>query len=111
MPEKQRILFVDDDPMVLRGLRRTLDTMRNEWDMSFAGGGPEAVDVLAQEPFDVIVSDMRMPGMTGVELLEHVREHYPQMVRIALSGQSSKESVLRSVGPIHQYLPKQPFLI
>jgi putative nucleotidyltransferase with HDIG domain len=101
-----RIIFVDDEPRILRGLKRMLDSMRRQWDMHFVSSGKEVLDVLSQEHFDVIVSDMRMPGMTGVELLEKVRELYPHMVRIALSGQSSKDSVLRSVGPIHQYLPK-----
>lgn len=106
MPAKKRILFVDDELRVLRGLRRMLDSMTDEWEMSFANSGQEALDLLAKEPFDVIVSDMRMPGMTGVELLNEVRRRHPEVVRLALSGQSSKESVLHSVGPIHQYLPK-----
>lgn len=108
MPEDRmiRIIFVDDEPRILRGLKRMLDSMRKQWDMHFASSGKEVLEVLSHEHFDVIVSDMRMPGMTGVELLEKVRELYPHMVRVALSGQSSKESVLRSVGPIHQYLPK-----
>ena len=106
MSDKETILFVDDEPRVLAGIRRMLHSMRNEWDVSFANGGAEALEMLAQKPFSVIVSDMRMPGMTGVQLLEEVRSRYPKMVRIALSGQSSKKSILRSVGPIHQYLPK-----
>lgn len=103
---KQRILFVDDEARVLRGLRRSLDCMRDEWETAFANSGQEALELMAQEPFDVVVSDMQMPGMTGVELLNEVRRLHPQTVRLALSGQSSKESVLESVGPIHQYLPK-----
>lgn len=106
MSYKQRVLFVDDEARVLRGLRRSLDCMRDEWQAVFAGSGLEALELMAQEPFDVVVSDMRMPGMSGVELLNEVRRLYPQTVRLALSGQSSKESVLKSVGPIHQYLPK-----
>lgn len=103
---KQRILFVDDEARVLRGLRRSLDDMRDEWETAFANSGQEALELMAREPFDVIVSDMQMPGMTGVELLNEVRRLHPHTVRLALSGQSSKESVLKSVGPIHQYLPK-----
>ncbi len=103
---KQRILFVDDDARVLRGLRRSLDCLRDEWEMAFVNGAPEALELMTQGPFDVVVSDMQMPGMTGVELLNEVRRLHPQTVRLALSGQSAKESVLKSVGPIHQYLPK-----
>jgi len=105
-PSKKRILFVDDEPMVLEGLRRMLRILRDEWEMSFAQSGIEALALAAKKPFDVIVSDMRMPGMDGVQLLNEIKKRYPQMVRVALSGQTSKESVIRSVGPIHHYLPK-----
>ncbi|HOW18772.1 MAG TPA: response regulator [Phycisphaerae bacterium] len=103
---KKRILFVDDEPNVLQGLQRMLRPMRNEWDVAFASGGPEALQKLAAEPFDVVVSDMRMPGMDGAQLLTEVMRHYPQTVRIVLSGHSDQEMILRSVGPAHQYLAK-----
>lgn len=106
MSDKKRALFVDDEPKVLRGLRRMLSVMRNEWEMTFANSGEEALSIMENQNFDVIISDMRMPGMSGVQLLNEVRNRHPQTVRLALSGQSSKESVLSSVGPIHQYLPK-----
>ena len=106
MPNKTAIVFVDDEPKILGGLRRMLRGMRNEWDMRFPGTGAEVLDLLAQERFDIIVSDMRMPRMDGVELLTEVRERYPHMVRIALSGHASKNSVLRSIGLVHQYLAK-----
>ncbi|MCD6327427.1 HDOD domain-containing protein [bacterium] len=103
---KKRILFVDDEPNVLLALRRMLHSARGEWDMSFAESGQEALDLLDKDRFDVIVSDMRMPGMDGAQLLAEVRERYPYMVRIVLSGQSDQETILRSVGPAHQYLSK-----
>ena len=106
MHEKLRILFVDDESRILSGLRRMLHGMRREWDMAFATGGSEALDVLAEGGRDVIVSDMRMPGIDGVALMTEVRARYPQMVRIALSGQASKGTVLHSVGVVHQYLAK-----
>ena len=106
MNEKKKILFVDDESHILDGLRRMLRPMRDRWDMSFAEGGQIALDILAKEEFDVIVSDMRMPGIDGEQLLEKAKEHYPRMVRIALSGQTSKETIIRSVGLIHQYLSK-----
>jgi putative nucleotidyltransferase with HDIG domain len=101
-----RILFVDDEPRILDGLRRMLRSRRRQWAMHFANGAEEALEVLAREECDVLVTDIRMPGMTGVELMEEVRSRYPHVVRIALSGQASRETVLRSVGPAHQYLPK-----
>ena len=106
MPDKKRILFVDDEPRVLDGIRRMLRPMHHEWEMLFAGGGQQALDTMVKEPFDVIVSDMRMPGMDGSELLKQVKERYPETARIALSGQTKKEDILRAVGPVHQFLSK-----
>lgn len=103
---KRRVLFVDDEPRVLQGLQRLLHPMRSEWDMRFVSGGQEALALLEEEPFDVVVTDMRMPGMDGAELLERVRQRQPQTVRIVLSGYSDRETVLRSVGTAHQYLAK-----
>ena len=74
---KKRILFVDDEVNVLQGLRRMLNPMRHEWDMVFAESGQEALALLAQAPCDVIVSDMRMPGMDGTQLLTQVMERFP----------------------------------
>ena len=102
----KKILFVDDEPRVVQGLRRMLHGMRREWDMSFAESGQEALDLLSNDKFDVIVSDMRMPGMDGAQLLAEVRERYPYMVRIVLSGQSDQETILRSIESAHQYLSK-----
>jgi HD-like signal output (HDOD) protein len=102
----KRILFVDDEPNVLQGLQRMLRPLRNEWDTAYAGNGQEALSLLAQSPFDVVVSDMRMPGIDGAQLLNEVMKRYPHMVRIVLSGHSDQQSILRSVGAAHQYLSK-----
>ena len=103
---KKRILFVDDEPNVLRGLTRMLRSRREEWDMAFVGGGDEGLALMAQEPFDVVVSDMRMPGMDGAEFLAEVMRRYPNVVRLILSGHSEWELIMKSVGPAHQYLTK-----
>lgn len=102
----KRILFVDDEPRVLEGLQRLLRPQRHQWEMAFATSGTAALDLLAERPFDVIVSDMRMPGMDGATLLRHVQARYPQMVRIILSGYSELESSLRSLPVAHQFLSK-----
>ncbi|MCX8053348.1 MAG: response regulator [Armatimonadetes bacterium] len=102
----KRILFVDDEPNVLNGLRRMLRPMCKEWVMEFAESGESALNVLAAAPFDVVVTDMRMPGMDGADLLAKVAELYPQTIRIVLSGQSSEESIFRCVGVAHQFLSK-----
>jgi len=101
-----RVLFVDDESKVLDGLRRMLRAYRREWTMEFCEGPEKALAAMAEAPFDVVVSDMRMPGMDGAELLTRVRDLYPDTVRIVLSGQSEQERILRAVGPAHQYLSK-----
>jgi HD-like signal output (HDOD) protein len=102
----RRILFVDDEPNVLDGLRRMLRSRRQEWDMVFAGGGEEALRELAQAPFDVIVSDMRMPGMDGATLLRTVQERHPAVVRLVLSGYTELEAAMRAIPVAHQFLSK-----
>lgn len=102
----KKILFVDDETNLLAGLQRMLRGMRNEWQMAFASSGHEALEILRSDSFDVIVTDMRMPGMDGCQLLNEVKERYPNIVRIILSGHSDKEEVLKSIGPVHQYLSK-----
>ncbi|MCS7089267.1 MAG: response regulator [Verrucomicrobiota bacterium] len=101
-----RILFVDDEPMILDGLRRSLRFLRSEWTLAFATSGPEALTRMEMEPFDVIVTDMRMPGMSGVELLRIVRQRHPEVARLVLSGQADEKQVLQCVGLAHQYLAK-----
>lgn len=102
----KRLLFVDDDAMVLAGLRRALHDMRGEWQAGFAPGGQAALDAMEKESFDAVITDMRMPAMDGAELLEKVRDRHPEVIRIVLSGQSEKEAMLRSIVPAHQYLAK-----
>lgn len=102
----KRILFVDDEPMILEAIQHSLRSMRREWEVKFANSGAEALETMAHNPFDVVITDMRMPDMDGAQLLELVKAKYPRTVRIILSGQSDCETILRSVGPSHQYLSK-----
>ena len=101
-----RVLFVDDEPNVLSGLRRILRGQRNEWDMAFADGGQPALDAMDESPCDVVVSDMKMPGMDGAELLSKIQEKYPATIRIALSGETDNHMIYRCVQHAHQYLAK-----
>ena len=103
---KRHVLFVDDEQRILQGLQRTLRGMRKEWDMSFATNAREALDLMAEDPFDAIVADMRMPGMDGAQLLDEVKDRYPKSVRIILSGHADREMIMRSLGATHQYLAK-----
>jgi len=100
------ILFVDDEPNILLGLKRMLRPMHDEWDMHFAENGQAALELLEKTPCEVIISDMRMPGMDGAELLAEVTKRHPAMVRIVLSGQSDREAIFRAIGVAHQYLAK-----
>jgi len=102
----KRILFVDDETKVLDGLQRSLRSQRSEWQMLFAGGAEAAVDLLAKQPVDVIVTDMQMPGMDGAALLQHVHTHYPNVMRIILSGHFDLEAGMRAVPVAHQFLTK-----
>lgn len=106
MKSKNRILFVDDEPLVLQGLQRLLRSMRAEWEMEFLDGGAKALARMAESTFDVIVSDMLMPGMNGVEFLGQVKERFPASVRIILSGHSELQLIMKCVGVAHQYLAK-----
>jgi HD-like signal output (HDOD) protein len=103
---KKRILFVDDEPLVLTALQRMLHGMQGEWEMEFVCGGAQALELMERAPFDVVVTDMRMPGMNGAELLEEVTRRYPKTIRIVLSGHTDKELILKCVNSTHQYLSK-----
>jgi len=104
--EKKQILFVDDQPNILAGIRRMLHKMRDEWNMEFCESGKEALALMEKQPFDLVVSDMMMPEMNGAQLLKKVRELYPGTVRFILSGHSDRELILQSVGYAHQYIAK-----
>ncbi len=104
--QRLRVLFVDDDTFILDGLRRLLRAMAKDWEMVFCDGGDSALALLAEQPFDVVISDMRMPGMDGAQLLSSVQKRYPEAIRVILSGYADQTSVLRTVGPAHVYLAK-----
>jgi HD-like signal output (HDOD) protein/CheY-like chemotaxis protein len=104
--EMKRILFVDDEPNVLEGLRGLLRKQRKQWEMNFVASGEQALAELVANPYDLIISDMRMPGMDGATLLRKVKEDYPHMVRIVLSGQAEQEISRRMVHVAHEFLSK-----
>jgi len=106
LKEKKRILFVDDQPNILAGMRRMLHKMKDEWDMEFCESGKDALAIMEKQSFDLVVSDMMMPEMNGAQLLKQVKELYPGTVRFILSGHSDRELILQSVGNAHQYIAK-----
>ena len=103
---KKRILFVDDEPMILKLFEIMFERLRSEWEMDFANSGFTAVQLMSKAPYDVIVSDMRMPRMNGAELLTEVMRRYPKTARIILSGFADQEMIMKCVGVTHQYLAK-----
>ncbi|HKT72194.1 MAG TPA: response regulator [Steroidobacteraceae bacterium] len=102
----KRILFVDDEQPVLDGLRSRLHRLHAKWQMSFVDCGAAAIQKMQEQPFDVIVTDMRMPAMDGAMLLETVSARWPQTIRIVLSGYAELQQTVRLVPIAHQYLSK-----
>ena len=103
---RTRILFVDDEPMVLQALQRVLHPMRHTWNMSFVDSGEKGLAMLDAEPFDVVVSDMMMPRMNGAQFLAEVQSRHSRAVRLALSGHVSEDLVGQCIGIAHQFLAK-----
>jgi two-component system probable response regulator PhcQ len=103
---KHTILFVDDESHVVESLRVA---MRKEpYDIVTATSAAEALELLGQREVDVVVSDERMPGMSGTEFLAEVRRKYPRTVRIILTGQASLEAAIRAIneGEVYRFLSK-----
>jgi DNA-binding NtrC family response regulator len=103
---RKRILFVDDEPAILVSLQKLLrkDSMR--WDMVFALGGRRALDEIRRVPFDVVVSDMKMPEIDGATLLHVVKTESPATMRILLTGYSDAEVLACALPVLHQLLNK-----
>ncbi len=83
---RPRILFVDDEPNVRQGLRRMLHPWSDTWDIAFAANGEEALDLMQCLPFDVVITDILMPEKDGLETIQELRRHYPDVKIVAVSG-------------------------
>ncbi|HEY0462628.1 MAG TPA: response regulator [Polyangiaceae bacterium] len=97
---------MDDEPRVLQGIEQILRRKRKVWEMVFAEGAEAALAELERGGFDAVVSDMRMPGMDGAELLNRVRLTQPAALRFVLSGQMDESGAVRAAGAAHRYLAK-----
>ena len=102
----KRVLFVDDEKQILDGIRRLLSDQGDVWEMRFAQSGEEALELCQTSRFDVVVSDMRMPGMDGAMLLGHVRDLSPDAARLILSGYSDVSLTTRAIPVAHRILAK-----
>jgi DNA-binding NtrC family response regulator len=103
--KKYSVLFVDDEKRILTALK---SVFRREYDVYIAGGGEEALAILAENKVDVIVSDQRMPNMLGNELLTKVRQLYPKTMRLLLTGFMDKEAIIKTIneGEIYRFINK-----
>jgi HD-like signal output (HDOD) protein len=104
--DRPSVVFVDDEPRVLDGLRRSLFTVRHQWDIRTASSGEEALAMLQVQPAQIVVSDLQMPSMDGLVLLERVADTWPETVRVILSGQENPSTGARAWTVAHQYLSK-----
>src|ERR1700734_1143994 len=102
----KNIVFVDDEQELLAGLRLRLYRHRGEWDMKFVVSGDEAIAVFEKQRVDLIVSDVRMPGMDGGQLLTLVKQRWPTTMRIIVSGYSDPAQAARLTALAHQYVAK-----
>lgn len=101
-----RVLFIDDETRVLEALERVLLELEDSWEVCFLSSGEAALNELSRQQYDVVVSDLRMPGMDGVTLLSLIAKLHPRTVRIVLSGHSDEEAALKMVHVAHQFLAK-----
>ena len=105
---EKTIMFVDDDAHYLNSLRRCLPLRRVGWNRSYASNGAEALEKLGGSPVSVIVSDLKMPGIDGLELLQSVRSSDPAVIRIVLSGYTKHYNQFELRSLVHQVYSK-PF--
>ncbi len=106
MSNLPRVLCVDDEENILKAIQRSL---RKKFTIRTAGSGKEGLEILRNEgPFEVVVSDMKMPEMTGAVFLRHARKECPQTIRLLLTGFADLDSVVSAVneGSIYRFLSK-----
>ncbi len=104
--EDRTVLFVDDEEKILKALQRGF--LEEPYKTLFATGGKEALEILEHNQVHVLVTDMRMPEMSGQELLGIVKNKYPYIIRLILSGHADAETLLRAIneGEIYRFIPK-----
>jgi HD-like signal output (HDOD) protein/ActR/RegA family two-component response regulator len=103
---KKSVLFVDDEPKVLQALRHLIAHLQDDWEAEYCESGPQALVWLNKRPFNVVVSDFEMPGMSGGQLLSEVMRIHPHATRIILCWPSDRPHLSELFGTAHQYLFK-----
>ena len=104
--QKIRIIFVDDEVDILNSLKRILHPMRYEWDMEFVTTGRQALAMMEENPFDIIIADMHLQEMSGAQLLNIIKKIYPQTIRFIFSATCDIGTILNSIRPAHRFLSK-----
>ncbi len=101
-----RMLLVDDEPHILASLRRVFQ--QENYELLFASSGEQALKILTQQPVELIMTDFKMPGMNGSELLQEVRKLWPQTMRIMLTGHANTDAVMGSIkdGAVYRFILK-----
>ncbi|OHB65365.1 MAG: hypothetical protein A2168_03320 [Planctomycetes bacterium RBG_13_50_24] len=104
--KEKTVLFVDDDGIVLRSIAR--DLMDEPYNICFAKSGEDALEILLQQEVHVLVTDIRMPGMNGVELLKIVTQKYPKIVKMVLSGYTNTSDLMTAIYKegVLKFIPK-----
>lgn len=100
------IVFVDDEPLVLEGLQNLLRRRRAEWQMHFLSNAGEALQLLDERAVDILITDLRMPGIDGADLIREVQQRHPGVVRMVLSGQADRDITARTAPISHRILSK-----
>jgi DNA-binding NtrC family response regulator len=103
---KKQVLFVDDEPNILEGYQRMLRPLRGEWDTHYAMSGTEALEMMNAIPIDLIIADIRMPEMDGVELLGVVMKHHPNTIRMVFSGNADSELTMKAADVADKFISK-----
>jgi len=103
---ERTVLFVDDDEIVLRSLQRGL--LDEPYNQLFANSGEQALEILREQDVHVLVTDMRMPGMDGLELLTIVGQEYPDIVKMVLSGYAQTSDLMTAIYQegVFRFVPK-----
>lgn len=104
-PEKIRVLYVDDESVNLTAFKASF---RRDFEVFVALSGPEAMEILAKQDMEVIITDQRMPEMSGVEFLEKVIPLHPEPIRILLTGYTDIQAVIDAInkGQVYHYITK-----
>jgi len=100
------VLFVDDEPNLIAGMKRATRKFRDKWEMHFAVGAEEALKIINEKQVNTVVTDMRMPGIDGAQLLRKISNDWPGIFRIVLSGEADAITACDTVGRSHLFLSK-----